>query len=227
MKYIIVDTWNGEGYSDSTHEVKEFENLQAVEEYCYNNALACVGEYGEVVKKQEEITEVNYYEYCIDEDYGAITYEEYSSDILAIAINPLINTYTLIRDFKHLNEIEELIKSNSEEYKEEKEIYGVCHHNVVEGDLILERVEFVDNDIDSLKENVSTLIKKLQENMTDLWAPNLEYGTIECIALQNLSKEDVRDAYDIEDEDEEVTPHTGGDIRKLITTIERQLRTNG
>ena len=33
-KYLIIDTWNGEGYTDSNVTLMEFKSVMAVERYC-------------------------------------------------------------------------------------------------------------------------------------------------------------------------------------------------
>jgi len=96
-KYIVVDTWNGEGYSsDNGTEIKVFDNKGEAEIYC--KLMAYRNEDGDV-----DISSVkNGYEYedTHDDDSGSYRYYPLPKDAYAVEI--LCN----INEVRILNQIE-------------------------------------------------------------------------------------------------------------------------
>jgi hypothetical protein len=122
-KYIIVDTFNGEGYSNSKAEVKEFESLDEAKVYAYNLANEFCSDNGSLVLTERQVI---YGIHPIDDDeydsYGAVHFEELPEGIVSVTINPDVNEYTL-HDADSDAEVIEYIKSESDEEELED-----CHH---------------------------------------------------------------------------------------------------
>jgi len=123
-KYIIVDTFNGEGYSNSKAEVKEFESLDEAKVYAYNLANEFCGDNGSLVLTERQVI---YGINPIDEDeydsYGAVHFEELPDGIVSVTINPDVNEYAL-HDAESDAEVVEYIKSESEDFEQLED----CHH---------------------------------------------------------------------------------------------------
>lgn len=123
-KFIIVDTFNGEGYSNSKAEVREFESLDEAKVYAYNLANEfCGHDNGSLVLTERQVI---YGINPIDDDeydsYGAVHFEELPVGIVSVTINPDVNEYTL-HDAESDAEVVEYIKSESDEEELED-----CHH---------------------------------------------------------------------------------------------------
>lgn len=108
-KYIIIDTWNGEGYSDSDAKIMEFENDEQALLYCkiQANIQAETFETEEYEIQSDVIERGIYgYGYCDEVDsgdesnYGAYYFEPYTEDIIGVILNPCINDYEIIRSVK-------------------------------------------------------------------------------------------------------------------------------
>jgi len=115
-KYIIIETWNGEGYSDSNAQIMEFEDSNEARMHCIKEA-----------KEQCSYFNVNgnYVEYFIGEDSGAFSFVLLNEGVIGVVINPMINEFEVVVDekiwddrieFAHLNgSIEE---DDEEEWEE-------------------------------------------------------------------------------------------------------------
>lgn len=123
-KFIIVDTFNGEGYSNSSAEVKEFASLDEAKVYAYNLANEFCGDNGSLVLTERQVVYgINPNDDDEFDDYGAVHFEELPVGIVSVTINPDVNEYTL-HDFESDALMVEYIM-NSEESEEELED---CHH---------------------------------------------------------------------------------------------------
>jgi len=147
--FIIVDTWNGEGYSDSSYEIIEANNINEVHDYCIGKAQQCIsiddGEITETINKGERSGSVSYQ---IDDDYGCIHWEYLSEDAIAVAINPMVNEYWMIESQADLQEMMNIIIANSDEDFEEEAIIGGYHHNGLgDGDLTIQMIDLNEEDI--------------------------------------------------------------------------------
>jgi hypothetical protein len=131
-KFIIVDTYNGEGYSESKAEIVELEDLDAAKMHAYNYLVESLGGLQTMVTaytcgtltitiSDESIS------YDDEEDQGAVHFVEFEDDMLAIAIDPTINEFTVIRDAESLEELEAKLL-DSEESEEGEDLEGTCHH---------------------------------------------------------------------------------------------------
>lgn len=127
-KFIIVDTFNGEGYSESKAEIKEFESLDDAKVHAINLATEFCGDNGSLVLTEHQVIYgINPNDEDEFEDYGAVHFEEFQDDMLAIAINPTVNEFTIIRDAESMEEMEEYLLE-SEESKDGEDLEGTCHH---------------------------------------------------------------------------------------------------
>lgn len=129
-KYLIVDTFNGEGYSDSSAEVKEFASSNEAKDYALSKAIIFCGnnnsifidkdcvEYG--VNLEDEDDPDSY------QDQGAVHFVKLDSDIVSISINPSINAFYL-----HSYQEDRILRANllrSEESQDGEPLEGTCHH---------------------------------------------------------------------------------------------------
>jgi hypothetical protein len=138
-KFIIVDTFNGEGYSDSSAEIIEVSSKGEARDYAIRKAREFSGIDEELVEaKDVEIFKaydriqygINRRDDATDsdefsdkyEDYGAVHFEELPVGIVSVTINPDVNEYTL-HDAESDAEVIEYIKSESDEEELED-----CHH---------------------------------------------------------------------------------------------------
>jgi hypothetical protein len=130
-KYLIVDTFNGEGYSQSSAEIKEFKSIDEVKVYSFNKTINVLGgaetiataysPYDLIINVSDDrIT------YSDLEDEGVIQFTELLEDTLAISIKPLINEFTQLDEESELKLIELLLESD--ESKNGEELEGTCHH---------------------------------------------------------------------------------------------------
>jgi hypothetical protein len=122
-KFIIVDTFNGEGYSDSSAVVMELLGTGHAKVVCELKARDFCGHNGsqKVFKDRVE------YEVNNVEDQGAVHFLKFEDDMRAIAINPTINDFTILRSAEEMEEMEERL-SESEESIDGEELEGTCHH---------------------------------------------------------------------------------------------------
>jgi hypothetical protein len=147
-KYLITESWNGEGYSDSDIEIIEVEN--------YPNGEANLQDLkSQLIAKTAQISYLTSIEitdssitYQIDNDCldaGVYHFEPLTEDILAVAIFPHNCEHEVIRDNEMLKEYKSLVRESlAEEYTEfeESQIFGHCAEvkGKDESDLILRNI---------------------------------------------------------------------------------------
>lgn len=152
-KYIFIDTWNGEGYTDSKAFVEELKTdvdatlrtIELVKEQIneddymqllntdYNadwcKSMGITKESAELVGYQytyEDLSdEDSTFEDC--EDSGSVICVEWKDDVVGVIVMPNVNDYEIVRTQERWDEVISLIKDMSEEYKDEGLIYGTCH----------------------------------------------------------------------------------------------------
>jgi hypothetical protein len=127
-KFLIIDTYNGEGYSDSGVEVREFESILDAKLYafelaeeisCLNGSIEFVGNaftYGSNYDKDEDEFE----------DQGAIHFVELQTDMYSITINPTVNEFMIHKEDEDVEVRERLL--DSEESQDGEDLEGTCHH---------------------------------------------------------------------------------------------------
>lgn len=125
-KYILVDTWTGEGYSDSNAKVLEasFQDIKNIAK----ESAEIQGEDIDIVEKE------NGFQYSLGEDYGLFSFHEYTGQF-GIIIYPDENECKIVETEEEYEELLENALSESvgemdedNEVKENKE--GVLHTNI-------------------------------------------------------------------------------------------------
>jgi len=167
MKYLIVDTFNGEGYSDSTHKVKEFESIEECKNYCIDLAKECAGNEfvkptglahgvrGSVQYTNDEIESIEDLEHA--DDHGSVHYASLTGNEVAVCINPMVNEYWVLKSEDEVNNTIEQIKKYSADYKavldgdlapDDAPFFNHCHPEAVmgDGDIIMERIQQSDDE---------------------------------------------------------------------------------
>jgi hypothetical protein len=127
-KFIIVDTFNGEGYSESKAEIKEFKSVDDAQDFAWdlaNEFCSCNGS-AKLIENRVEYG-VNLNDEGEFEDYGAVHFVEFEDDMLAVVIEPTINSFTVIRDEESIEGIEEYLL-DSMESQDGEDLEGTCHH---------------------------------------------------------------------------------------------------
>lgn len=132
-KYLIVDTFNGEGYSDSSAELKEFASLDEAKEFAISQAVKSTDSVDSIEVLDDRVL------YGINEDrgsdmegldrfedQGAVHFVELLEGTVAISINPTINEFVQLDKEGEADLINWLI--TSEETEEGEELEGTCHH---------------------------------------------------------------------------------------------------
>ena len=141
QKYLFIDTWNGQGYSESnayvTFEKDQNEALAAAKREV--NIQTCDNMHDEFTiektgKFENNIcTESLGYSFDDGEDAGAICFEEFNEDTKGVIVIPNINSYEVITSKKRWKAVLNTVKNFSEDYKEEQQIYGTVHHCMNDG----------------------------------------------------------------------------------------------
>ena len=143
QKFIIIDTWNGEGYSDSRAGIKTFNDLQEVKDHAYSVALQSIGHSDEYALSHVDKA----YRYDLSwndeiwEDSGAIHYLPYSGQY-AVKIKPLSNSFEIIETEADYNAlIKSYIKTCTDEddlkLLKDGEEQNNCFHCIEGEDVIL------------------------------------------------------------------------------------------
>ena len=131
--FIIVDTWNGEGYTDSSHEIIQANNTNDVHDYAIGRAKECITiDMGELEEHRGDT--YGYISYHIGDDYGCIHWEYLSDDALAVCINPIVNEYWMVESQSQLQDMVSLITEHSEEDFEDEPVFNGYHHHALKGD---------------------------------------------------------------------------------------------
>lgn len=133
MKYLFIETWNGEGYSESKSEIIETENPLQLAKSKANEAK---GDFGALLIEKNVVRYSDGDNFEDSENYGAVHFMEYPENLLAVLIEPDFNGYQLLTNQEDLDSIIDYIKENSEEYEQEEEVFGF--HHTDNGSLILE-----------------------------------------------------------------------------------------
>lgn len=132
-KYLIVDTFNGEGYSDSSAELKEFASLDEAKEFAISQAVKFTDSVDSIeVLDDRVLYGINEDKYSdmegLDrfEDQGAVHFVELLKDTVAISINPTINEFVQLDKEGEDDLINWLL--TSEETEDGEKLEGTCHH---------------------------------------------------------------------------------------------------
>lgn len=148
-KYLVTESWNGEGYSDSDIEIIEVENdfngnpnLNELKSILVSKIARWYFSFHSIEITDNSIT----YEVDNDcQDAGTFYFEPLTEDILAVAIFPNDCQHEVIRDNETLEEYKSLVRESLEEECaefEESEVFGHCAEakGKNESDLILRNI---------------------------------------------------------------------------------------
>lgn len=148
-KYLVTESWNGEGYSNSDIEIIEVENdfngnpnLNELKSILVSKIARWYFSFSSIEITDNSIT----YEVENDcQDAGTFYFEPLTEDMLAVAIFPNDCQHEVIRDNDALEEYKSLVRESlEEEYTEfeESEVFGHCAvaKGKNESDLILRNI---------------------------------------------------------------------------------------
>lgn len=149
-KFIIVDTWNGEGYSDSKAEIKEFKSGWEANQYVKKLALETVSAHHECIELKVDTVGATYTYYYgdqeedgtfEDEDNGSYQFERFTGQY-AVVINPMVNEYRTIDTKEEFeNQLEEWI-NNAQDEEQKQDLknrdFSGCFDSLEEGDVIID-----------------------------------------------------------------------------------------
>ena len=148
-KYLVTESWNGQGYSDSDIEIIEVQNdfngnpnLNELKSILVSRIARWYFSFHSIEITDNSIT------YEVDnecQDAGTFYFEPLTEDILAVAIFPNDCQHEVIRDNDTLEEYKSLVRESlEEEYTEfeESEVFGHCAEakGKNESDLILRNI---------------------------------------------------------------------------------------
>ena len=141
-KYLIVDTFNGMGYSDSSAKIMEFASVDEARAHALSMAKDFAEEGSPLVVESDRVMYgVNFDEDCFvnfNEDYGneypldnyedqgAVHFVKLESDTAGILIEPTINEFTQLTALDVAEVVTRLMES--EESEDGEEVEGTCHH---------------------------------------------------------------------------------------------------
>ena len=141
-KYLITDSWNGQGYSDSDIEILEVDNYPsgtpkhvALKKRLLDRVINLYN------LKSIEITDA-WINYQIDNDCrdaGTFYFEPLTEDMIAVAIFPNICGHEVIKDIETLEKYKTLVRKGmiEDDDLDEDNIFGYCAHTVIDDDLDL------------------------------------------------------------------------------------------
>lgn len=175
-KYILIDTYNGEGYSDSKAKIVETENPKAYAEDLARqsagpNNLVFASIYGEIIA----------WTYDIGENSGAITIIPVPNEWVAIRLMPMVNYFNVVADEEELNTYIDAITEFSEEYKEDGELFGTIHHNILDEDVIIFVKSKLEEEVElnsSPKEQDYNFEAEADEGESEIWIHKVTGKTI-------------------------------------------------
>lgn len=179
-KYFVIDTWNGEGYSDSKVVIREIDD---VVKYMKGFADGCIGSWDDEeengVVRRYPVENPLRYEYSIGDDDGAVELIPFSEDVVGVIVIPNVNDNVIINSFQDMDNCIELVKG-SEDYEEDGDEFGVVHHCMDDGkDWILFEIQSKE---DALINGVKELLSAVDNNLTRLWHDDLNDKS-DCIIL--------------------------------------------
>ena len=125
-KYIVIDTWNGEGYSyNNGADTKQFQYKKSAMKHAFKRVLSNVdGDTDDVQKYNEEYLDDGYYFTHYNDDSGSYQVHEIK-DTYAIMIQCNTNEVFMLNEKEFNDKISEL----DEEYGEDLEDYSNTDEN--------------------------------------------------------------------------------------------------
>lgn len=116
--YIVIDTWNGEGYSDKNGtEIKRFKSKVSAEQYAETEATRQLPYPISIRHSHEKIVyEDGIFGFAIDEDYGTYQVHPFPEDAYAVMIRCNVNEVDILTEEQYNNEIKDLLSEFEEDY---------------------------------------------------------------------------------------------------------------
>ena len=112
MKYIVVETWNGDGYSsENTAEIMEFKDDIDAQDYLrlrmseQTNGIINENEIGYIAYEKPNNDYV---------DYGSFRFYPYTENIIGVVIIPGMNEVNLITNVKDWTDLVEIATSQAD-----------------------------------------------------------------------------------------------------------------
>jgi hypothetical protein len=145
-QFIIIETWNGEGYSDSTAQVvryvlDDFKGFKDTQQYCMSEVKQLVG--NSTPSKITYLPKENFISYDIKEDSGCYAWVEFSGQY-GVVIHPMTNSFKILENYSDYQLYVKMLLEDSAEYDEEEvdaleteQTDNICFQGVIEGDVIL------------------------------------------------------------------------------------------
>ena len=181
--FIIIDTWNGEGYTDSTAKIMQFRNKLEAAKHCLERAMEQAEAIGTIpysIQENkyidgDELDIVVGYGYHDDgaENHGAYRYELIDKPIVGIVLNPCLNDYDVIETVKQWDDAIDMAIEKSEAEDEvmeqllSRQVDGLyVHSGGSSGDALffeicLEQEETKELTRENLEEQNKALIERL------------------------------------------------------------------
>lgn len=145
IKALIVDLYNGEGYSSSTAYYKLFDSIEKVHEHCVKEAFDSVGGISSLIdiydKCDNDTNEdelpgiyigVNRIMYTDDAHNGSLHYRLMGDDnILGVVLYPNINEYAVVKHGLKWASMIEAVRNNSDDMEDDSDLFGTVHHDLM------------------------------------------------------------------------------------------------
>jgi len=127
--FIIVDTWNGVGYSDSNAKVMRFKNSSEAANYCLEAAYEQAKSMGTKCyshKNDKDVVDAYGYQDSDDEDdddlnAGAFHFVEVTSQTKGVILNPIVNDFYVMETEEQWKEAIDLAIEKGDCEEDEKE----------------------------------------------------------------------------------------------------------
>ena len=157
-KYLFVDTWNGQGYSESKAFVLEFPSRELAILKAHELANDCANSTDDEKEPLTFFTAEDFneeadatlfgYSYELGDDAGAMSVIDFNEETVGVILNPCINDFYVFDDAEEWQSQIDLIKEHSIDYsKEEDNVFGWVHHEDVgiPSDMLLFSKEMIIN----------------------------------------------------------------------------------
>lgn len=121
--YILFDTWNGEGYSDSSASLVRTDDIEGL---VRKRGIQYLNPGTENTDLKPMEGEAASFSYSVEDSSGRVFAKELGEETYAVLIEPDMNDGTLI-DEEETRLWIETIKVESDDYPEES-AFNTCHH---------------------------------------------------------------------------------------------------
>jgi len=121
-KFLIVDTFNGSGYSDSNAKIKEFLTVEDAKNYAIS--VAC--EYTDDIDSIVILDNLIQYDVDGGDDNGAVHFAPLMPLTVAVLIYPMTNEFVQLNKSGEAKTIANLLLSD--ESQDGEDLEATCHH---------------------------------------------------------------------------------------------------